>query len=420
VGDKNVISGGVVGKDKYEAGSMTFHSTTHTHIVDDQSRKIVECAYSGKRIYFDDSVQCPECRRQVAKEYYIERSKRCEKCEQEAQETYKVFVATIVGGKGPIDASHKQQLDAEAKRLKIDSKTQAAILRSSHKRSTDASSRLSSVQRAELDTAVERFMRADDLRSKSQITETFAALHENSTNEEVSFWYFLASAITDPERSAAYYEDELTDNYWQRYWGFLAYCNMDSPKGGGAVDRFRSVFGEQHPDDAALAEATYFLARGFDSFDNSMLERARTFASSVKRDGLSAPLTMLYDALARLVKQGIQSDAKYSVSEWFVFLNIFRARRYVQYLADAQAEKERERAAAKQASQKRDAVRTATVTAAPQSHPGPGSVQAKDFAGYETMLPVRKSKWKRNLLIAVIILVALIGILFLIPAPDSW
>lgn len=28
------------------------------------------------------------------------------------------------------------------------------------------------------------------------------------------------------------YEEELTDDYWQRYWGFLGYCNTGRPRAG--------------------------------------------------------------------------------------------------------------------------------------------------------------------------------------------
>lgn len=66
---------------------------------------------------------------QVALEYYVETSKRCENCEQQAREEYRVFVARVMGAPGPFDAARKQQLDAEARRLRIDAGTQASILR---------------------------------------------------------------------------------------------------------------------------------------------------------------------------------------------------------------------------------------------------------------------------------------------------
>ena len=58
VGDKNLINEStIIGKqEKYEASNITIHNT----INEDQSHKIVECAVSGKRIYMDQSVVCPQ------------------------------------------------------------------------------------------------------------------------------------------------------------------------------------------------------------------------------------------------------------------------------------------------------------------------------------------------------------------------
>lgn len=57
-----------------------------------------------------------------------------------------------------------------------------------------------------------------------------------------------------------------------------------------------------------LAETAYYLARGFDSFEVSMLERAGEFSASIRREYLSKPLTMVYDALQRLIRDDIQLD----------------------------------------------------------------------------------------------------------------
>ena len=55
--------------------------------------------------------------------------------------------------------------------------------------------------------------------------EALTVLHENSSNYEAGYWYFLARAVVCPEESVKAYEEELTDDYWQRFWGFLSYCN---------------------------------------------------------------------------------------------------------------------------------------------------------------------------------------------------
>ena len=297
VGDKNLINEStIIGKqEKYEASNITIHN----NITEDHSHTTIVCAVSGKRIYLDHSVVCPKCGKQVALEYYVEASKRCENCEQQAREEYRAFVVRTTGA-GPLDAACKQQLDAEAQRLQIDAATQASILRARQQKPAGKSAELTSVQRAELEAAVSRLITATEPEPAQKSLEALTVLHENSSNYEADYWYFLARAVVCPEESVKAYEEELTDDYWQRYWGFLGYCNTGSPKGGAAVDRLRSVFG-QREDDIRLAEAIYYLARGFDAFETSMLGRAGELASSVRREYLSKPLVPVYDTLQRLL-----------------------------------------------------------------------------------------------------------------------
>lgn len=447
VGDKNLINEStIIGKqEKYEASNITIHN----NITEDHSRMTVVCAVSGKCVYLDHSVVCPKCGKQVALEYYVEASKRCENCEQEARGEYRAFAARMTGG-GPLDKARKQQLDAEAQRLSVDAATQASILRSLQPKPSADGAELSSVQRAELDAAVAGLIRATSREQALKSLETFAVLHENASNYEADYWYFLARAILDPAASVKSYEEELTDDYWQRYWGFLAYFNTGSPKGGAAVDRVRAVFGE-HGDDIRLAETIYCLARGFDSSDGSMLVRVGELSEAIRKEYLSKPLLMVYNTLQRLLNDEFGSEPKYNAAELFVFVHVFRAEKYLRSRFEEQERKEREareaqerkereareeqerrereRLAAEEARRQkqaemaadrskrmeREVVRLggAKPAAAPQA-------DAKAFAGYDTVVPgTKKRNWKKIVLIVVICLVALIGLLFLIPAPES-
>ena len=447
VGDKNLINEStIIGKqEKYEASNITIHN----NITEDHSHTTIVCAVSGKRIYLDHSVVCPKCGKQVALEYYVEASKRCENCEQQAREEYRAFVVRTTGA-GPLDAACKQQLDAEAQRLQIDAATQASILRARLQKPAGKSAELTSVQRAELEAAVSRLITATEPEPAQKSFEALTVLHENSSNYEADYWYFLARAIVCPEESVKAYEEELTDDYWQRFWGFLGYCNTGSPKGGAAVDRLRSVFG-QREDDIRLAEAVYYLARGFDAFETSMLERAGELASSVRREYLSKPLISVYDTLQRLVRENIRLEEKYTPMETFVLVDVFRAGKYIEYLCAEQARKEqeareaearreqeareaeakleRERRAAEQALRRKQAELSADRSKRMEQEMArlggakPAATQQADskaFAGYETVVPgTKKRNWGKTILIVVVCLIALIGLLFLIPAPES-
>ena len=416
VGDKNLINEStIIGKqEKYEASNITIHN----NITEDHSHTTIVCAVSGKRIYLDHSVVCPKCGKQVALEYYV--------------------------------AACKQQLDAEAQRLQIDAATQASILRARQQKPAGKSAELTSVQRAELEAAVSRLITATEPEPAQKSLEALTVLHENSSNYEADYWYFLARAVVCPEESVKAYEEELTDDYWQRYWGFLGYCNTGSPKGGAAVDRLRSVFG-QREDDIRLAEAIYYLARGFDAFETSMLGRAGELASSVRREYLSKPLVPVYDTLQRLVRENIRLEEKYTPMETFVFVDVFRAGKYIEYLCAEQARKEqeareaearreqeareaeakleRERQAAAQALRRKQAEMSADRSKRMEQEMArlggakPAATQQADskaFAGYETVVPgTKKRNWGKTILIVVVCLIALIGLLFLIPAPES-
>jgi len=306
------------------------------------------------------------------------------------------------------------------------------------------------VQRAELEAAVSRLITATEPEPAQKSLEALTVLHENSSNYEAGYWYFLARAVVCPEESVKAYEEELTDDYWQRFWGFLSYCNTGSPKGGAAVDRLRSVFG-QREDDIRLAEAVYYLARGFDAFETSMLERAGELASSVRREYLSKPLISVYDTLQRLVRENIRLEEKYTPMETFVLVDVFRAGKYIEYLCveqarkeqeareaearreqearEAEAKLERERQTAEQALRRKQAEMSADRSKRMEQEMArlggakPAATQQADskaFAGYETVVPgTKKRNWGKTILIVVVCLIALIGLLFLIPAPES-
>jgi archaellum component FlaD/FlaE len=163
---------------------------------------------------------------------------------------------------------------------------------------------------------------------------------------------------------------------------------------------------------------------------------------------------MVYDALQWVVEDGFRFDKKYSAENGFVFLHIFRAGKYIQSFAEERErqqqeerqaqelkkrkereEAERQRQEAKRKQQEREEAervrkqKQAEIAAdrakrldeemARLSGKPAQSTNQKAFAGYETNVPRKKSKLVRNIVIGVIILIVIIGILFLIPAPES-
>ncbi len=449
-GNNNLINEStIIGRqDKYEASNITIHN----NLTEDHSHTTVVCAVSGKRIYMDHSVVCPKCSKPVAMEYYVETSKRCEKCEQEAQETFRTY-ATRVMGEGALDSARKRQLDIEARRLQISDDAQVKILRELQQTPDSKSVTLSTVQQAELEGAIKRLQNASTPKEVLSAWETLSVLHDGSQNYTVAYWYFLALAIIKPTESIKRYEAEITDNYWQRFWGFLPYCEQGSPKGGAAIDRLRQTFSE-HDDDLRLAETIYFIARGCDVLDKEMLSRANELFKQIRETDLSQPLKAVYHVLERFMAEGISLDnGAYTQEEMFIFVHILRLGKVIQELAEAQearakaareAEEQTRREAearreaeeqARRAAEQRRAEQQAALAAdrsqrmaeelnrlnggkqPPKTQAGQSTDKA--FAGYDTPIPARKGGWKRNVLIVLLVLLLILIALFLIPAPES-
>lgn len=461
LGDKNIVSDStIIGKqEKYEASNITINNTT----IEDHSHTTIVCAVSGKRVYMDNSVVCPQCGKSVATEYYNEAARRCAKCDEAAVELFRGFATQLLAG-GSLEAKAKASLEAKGRELLLDEELQRAILREVQRSGNSRDMVLSAVQQAELEAAVERLMRATSSEECISALGMFKALHDMSQNYTVEFWYYLSRAVADPQRYIAEYEEEIADNYWQRYWGFLAYTITANSKSVAAIERLRKSFGEREHD-VCLAEAAYFIARGFENEDTKMVKMAAEKIHQIDANYLSKPLMFVYATLKRLTVDGLRLDVGYSAEEQFTILNILRAGRVIEGLrAEEAAERARialeeakraraEREAAERAAQaererkereererkaqeaKRlaeEAKRKAQEEALRAEHKsrmeeekarlaGKPAAKRDDkaFVGYEAETPKKKSKVGRILLIVVVLLILAIGVLFLIPAPDS-
>ena len=426
LGDKNLINEStIIGKqDKYEASNITIHNT----VTEDHSRTTVVCSVSGKRVYLDHSVVCPECGKPVAVEYYVEASKRCEHCETYARETFRKTASHVLA-EGPLDKNRKQCLDEEAHKLHLKDDIQHEILRSLLKNLSVTSGRLNAVQEAEMEKVVKELMQLDAPASQRQALESLAVLHESTGNDTVDFWYFLGLAILTPEQAILSYEEELTDNYWQRYWGYLAYSIAGSPKSSMAIDRLQGAFGERE-NDIRLAEAIYCMIRWFGSPDHSMRDHAKSLAAQIQPEYLSRSLVFLYSTLQRVLKEGIRLEEVYTPEEEFALIAVFRAGEYVAHLrAEKQEQRDRwvrEQQLAEQARKQRqaemEAERMQRMEREVARLKGLSETTLKAFAGYETDIPtVRPRKGRKRIFWIIFgILIILILALFLIPVPESW
>ena len=466
VGDKNVISEStIIGRqDKYEASNITIHN----NITEDHSHTTVVCAVSGKRIYMDQSIVCPKCGKPVASEYYVEAAKRCENCDNAALAEFRTFATQTLAGK-TFDNTVKALLNEQAQKLLISEEKQMKILREVQSATKSKEVVLSSVQQAELESAIANFIQPKNEESFSKSFGVFQTLHEATQNYIVDFWYYLAFATSAPEKYTKECEEELLDNYWQRYWAFLAYCSLGSAKGSSAIDHLRKLYGERE-DDIRLAEASYILARGFSSLDISMTARTSAMVAEINPDYLSKPLMMVYNTIKHITDDGrlTVEEGVYTHEEFFVIWNIFCGEKIIKQLlqqkkedeermrkeAEAKAlaeQREREELERKEAEEKalaakrereereaaererkakqqvmvadrekRMAEEMARLGAKPAEKPSKKDEEGnKAFAGYQTTVPEKKGKAGKIVLYVVIAIIVILAILFMIPAPES-
>jgi len=117
IGDKNLVStsGGDIANTKITGGYVQ----VHYHEVDD-SKKIIQCSVSGKRILKSESILCLACNKHVAEECFDRTNYRCVNCEQKAKTEFtNIILDFIFDGKRFDKEEDKKILEEHRKRLVI-------------------------------------------------------------------------------------------------------------------------------------------------------------------------------------------------------------------------------------------------------------------------------------------------------------
>lgn len=442
IGDKNLINDStIIGKqEKYEASNITINNT----ITEDHSHTTVVCAVSGKRVYMDSSIVCPQCGQPVAPEYYVEANKRCENCERKAEETFRDFAVQHLQGKS-LNTEIKAMLDGKGAELLLSAAKQTEILRSLQKSSTVKDGALSKMQQMDLERAIKHLLQFNSEEECASALRMFELLHNTTHNYVADFWYYLTNALANEEKYINDFEEEVVENFWQSYWAFLAYSEAGSPKSSTAIDALRKSFAE-HDADINLAESIYLLRCGHESHETDMMKKARETFSQIEVGQLSKPLLFIHEIMAEIFQNGIKADLAYKDEHHFALTAILKTHKFIEHVKEVAeskrqaeqqrlAEEERQRKALEE-QQRREAEKAEQARIAEEKRiiaEQEAKMKAemqrlgvkeedsdKDFVGYETTLPKSK-KWgiRKILLVVLLAIIILIGILFLIPAPDS-
>ncbi len=103
-GDKIAVGGDNFNAQTVDNRTVTTNTTINNiqQIVDDDTKKLVECAISGKNVPKADSVRCPSCSRIVSLAYYVESELMCKQCYNKSREHAHHGYSPVSSGSQPL------------------------------------------------------------------------------------------------------------------------------------------------------------------------------------------------------------------------------------------------------------------------------------------------------------------------------
>jgi hypothetical protein len=331
IGDKNVISGNVIGKN--EEYNITGNATINK--IEDETKKFITCAVSGKHLLRgrDIVVSCPKCKSDVAQECFNMAASRCFNCDKKAYAQYSEKLDSNLAD-GMIDAMERIQLDAFALSLLIDSSTKYRLETEAKERKASAnlnfsganSSDLSGFYKIQFKKATELIYNKNDLAGAISL---LSSIHkENIFHGETACLYFLIKAIYTPNQYIEEYDKEdhrAIDVYWKHYWAFVPYLKLlNFDKGFKIINLNKARFSENH-NDILLSEVLAFLLLFTNSKEADYIAEAKSLFVAINKT-LNLSLIPLNDLINKLL---YSPDAEWeTIAQDFNLLDRF----YYQYI----------------------------------------------------------------------------------------
>ena len=282
IGDKNVISGDIIGQ-KEEVHAQTYV----VNKVEDDTKRMIVCAVSGKRTLLTESVSCPVCGKDVSKTHYIEKTLRCENCENKALSEYVQKVESVLRD-GLITSDKKRELDQLAVRLLIDREKQNETEQNIRSKMQQAQrSGLSGILQKKFENAIRTAIGGVVEKGYKDV----AAIAGMTDHDEVHFWKYLLQAVLSPQEAEKDFETgSVNDVYWQHYWMFLTYLkNGKDIEAGASIEHNRNYFPDRPAGDTIISEMAYYLYCYFENKERDYHNEARQCLEKLDVD-ISAPL----------------------------------------------------------------------------------------------------------------------------------
>ena len=219
VGDKNVIStgGGDITGTKITGGNVSF---TNVHHAQDDTKKRVQCFYTGQGVSLEDLRNCPSCKKDVAKSYFNSENHRCRHCDNNAKEEYTQLVRNYLSD-GILDPSERKELQMHQARLLLTDEETKDIEKSERGRlSFVKTSNISDKELRDLEDLAKLFEINKHIKQGDSIINVLYKKYPQSP--EVSFYYFLNEF---EKKNNNLYEQALAsreDNLFAYYFGGIA------------------------------------------------------------------------------------------------------------------------------------------------------------------------------------------------------
>lgn len=317
IGDKNVMSG--VNFGRTEEYKITGNTTINK--IEDDTKRIINCAVSGKRILFIDSILCSSCTKEVSQDFFNTSNGRCLNCDKIAQQQYSVQLDKFLSD-GMIDGKERLHLDSLALSLSIDTQTKQRLENEAKQLKENLklnyidknNTELSGFYKIQFKKAVIAVFENSDFKSALEIL--FKVHNENIYNEEVAALYYVVKAIQNPEEYIFNYEKENSSNldiYWKDYWAFLPYLVLKKEEVAFKIINSNKARFSDNYNDILLCEVISFITLYINSEEEDYITEAR-FAYEAFGRNVKQPLIILKDLIGKLLNAEVTDWNKIQTS----------------------------------------------------------------------------------------------------------
>jgi hypothetical protein len=141
--------------------------------------------------------------------------------------------------------------------------------------------------------------------------------------DEVQFYYYLILAGLEPSRCIKLYEERTNDNYWQQFWTFMAYQNMEELEKAQLIMAEMEAWTDRpYGNMAMMATVSSLYTYWQDTTQTDFYEQARMFLEQ-GADGFSDLLDRFTQALIVLSGDDDENIQEYEKDLSFYFNYIF-------------------------------------------------------------------------------------------------